>query len=268
MKEVQIRRRETKSHLPVPVVANSIKILSSIFDGGGPLRGVTGEKEKELLSKYLGIDKNDPILPEEIRRFWIDIRVKVPSEGVVLNITTNDDGYPVNIYDYLIYSWAKKHKFVANNKSEMDNDGNKRFYIHDPDVESLSDNAKVRIKRAAYQEFTKVVDNRDKMDMIVKILDDVDPESMTDTQLENHMETIVLKDPQKFVAVATDKNLELKALVSDLISKNILRKIGNSIFFIEEKLGDGIDDAVVYLKDKKNSEMLMVLKAKLQEFKK
>lgn len=266
MKEVHIRRRETKSHLPVPVISGAIKTLGSIFDGQGPLRGVIGDEEKKLLSKHLGIDVDDSEFPKKIREFWIELRVKVPVEGVTLQVGVNEQGEPYDIKGYLIYKWAKKHKFVANNKAELDGNTHKKYYIHDPDIENRHENARIKMRKTAYMEFSKMDGKYDKMKMLIKVLDDVDVESMTETDIENRLEHLINVDAESFVAKATDKNLELRALISDLISKNILRKIGNSIYYIEEKLGDTEQDAILFLKDKKNSEMLLILKEKLKEF--
>src|SRR5699024_9434047 len=102
MKEIQIRRRETKSHLPPPVVSNAKKILSSIYSGQGPLRGLSKDEEKTILSKYLGVGPDEQNFGTVCREFWADLRVEIPSEGKVLNITTID-GEPVDPYDYIIY---------------------------------------------------------------------------------------------------------------------------------------------------------------------
>ena len=50
-----------------------------------------------------------------------------------------------------------------------------------------------------------------------------------------------------------------------MISAGVLRKIGNQVIFIDEVLGDTMDDAVIHLKDKKNSGKLTILRAKLKE---
>lgn len=265
-KEVHIRRRESKSHLPVPVISSSIKILGSIYDGQGPLRGISGDEEKKLLSKHLGIDVEDRDFPKAMREFWIDLRVKVPVDGVPLQIGVNSEGEPYNIKDFLVYTWAKRHKQVASNKAELDGQPHKKFYIHDDEIENRHHNAKVKMRKTAYMEFSKLDGKVDKMKMLIKVLDDVDVDTMTITDIENRLEHLINVDADAFVQKATDKNLETRALISDLISKNIIRKIGNSVFYIEEKLGDTEDDAITYLNDKKNSEMLLILKEKLKEF--
>ena len=71
--------------------------------------------------------------------------------------------------------------------------------------------------------------------------------------------------PKKFTRIAKDKNLSLKAEVEELVSAGVLRKIGNQIIYIDEVLGETMQDTVVFLKDKKNSGTLTVLRAKLKE---
>ena len=88
---------------------------------------------------------------------------------------------------------------------------------------------------------------------------------MTEEQVENALYEIKDKTPKKFLRIATDKHLELKAEIEEMVSAGVLRKIGNQVIFIDEVLGDTIDDTVVYLKDKKNSGKLTILRAKLKE---
>ena len=88
---------------------------------------------------------------------------------------------------------------------------------------------------------------------------------MTVEQIENSLYEIKNSNPKKFVRIATDKNLELKAEIEEMVTAGVLRKIGNQIIYIDEVLGENMDNAVVYLKDKKNSGTLTVMRAKLKE---
>ena len=65
--------------------------------------------------------------------------------------------------------------------------------------------------------------------------------------------------------MSKDKNLEMKAEIDEMVSAGVLRKIGNQVIFIDEVLGDTMDDTVVHLKDKKNSGKLTILRSKLKE---
>jgi hypothetical protein len=57
----------------------------------------------------------------------------------------------------------------------------------------------------------------------------------------------------------------MKAEIEEMVSAGVLRKIGNQIIFIDEILGETLDDTIIHLKNKKNSGKLTVLRAKLKE---
>ena len=267
-REVQIRRRETKSHLPPPVVSNAKKVLSSIYSGQGPLKGVKGDEEKSLLGEYLGLDPEEKDFSKVCRNWWADLRVEIPSDGKVLNITKNDDGEPVNIKHYLIYQWAKKHKYVAKNRTAMLDDTKKQFYVYDPEEAMKNQNKQVNIKKKAYKEFIKMSDNEDKINMAINVLTESDPDSMSSTQKENYLDQLIEEDPKAFLTVVTDKNLEIKSEIAQMVEYNILEKVGNQYWFVEQKIGDTLGEAVKFFKDKKQSKTVNILRAKLEEAKK
>ena len=91
------------------------------------------------------------------------------------------------------------------------------------------------------------------------------PDRMTEDQIENSLYELKNSNPKKFVRIATDKNLELRSEIDEFVSAGVLRKIGNQVIFIDEVLGDTVEDTIVYLKDKKNSGKLTILRAKLKE---
>ena len=56
----------------------------------------------------------------------------------------------------------------------------------------------------------------------------------------------------------------MKAEIETMVSAGVLRKIGNQVIFIDEVLGETLDDTVIHLRDKKNSGKLTTLRAKLK----
>ena len=103
------------------------------------------------------------------------------------------------------------------------------------------------------------------MKNVLRLLSSTNPDRMTEDQIENSLYELKNSDPRKFIKVAKDKNLTMKAEIEEMISASVLRKIGNQIIFIDEILGDTMDDTVVHLRDKKNSGKLTILRAKLKE---
>jgi hypothetical protein len=264
MKEIQIRRREAKSHLPPAIVANAKKTLSSIFDGQAPLKGVSGDEEEQLLSELLGIDSAERDFGKACRMWWANLRVDIPSDGKVLNISKGKGGRPQNINHYLIYKWALKHKYVADSRAALLANSKKQFYIYDPEVETKENNKMVQVKKKAYEEFIRMSDNEDKINLVLTVLSDTNPDNMSAEQKENYIDQLIDEEPRKFVAVATDKHLELKAHIFNLVEANVLTKIDSQYWFSDELLGNNLDETVKYFENPKNSKTTEILKGKLE----
>ena len=96
-------------------------------------------------------------------------------------------------------------------------------------------------------------------------MSNTNPDRMTEDQIENSLYELKNSNPKKFIRIATDKNLELRSEIEEMVSAGVLRKIGNQVIFIDEVLGDTTEDTIIYLKDKKNSGKLTILRAKLKE---
>tara|TARA_R100001463_G_C3442759_1_gene212757 strand:+ start:9 stop:671 length:663 start_codon:yes stop_codon:yes gene_type:complete len=202
--------------------------------------------------------------PKHSKQFWAELTIPVGFTGVELEIGM-DDGIPISIMDYIKYRFAIKHPHVAMTKGEMDADFNKRFYIQDLTRADKVKNNEIQVKKDADKEFIKMSSNEKAMKRVLRLMSNTNPDRMTAEQIENSLYEIKNSSPKKFFRIATDKNLELKAEIEEMVSAGVLRKIGNQIIFIDEVLGDTTDDTVVYLKDKKNSGKLTLLRAKLKE---
>lgn len=268
VKEVQLIRRETKNYLPGPIVANSKIYLSSLLDGRGPLRGLEGEEETKLLSKYLSMDPKDPNFANTVRDFWAELRVLIPMEGKVLDISTDANGEPVSIFDYIIYRFAKIHPLVADNKQEMLDDSRKQFYIFNFEDHISETNKAVQFKKKAYGELIKIGNDEEKINRLVKLLSDSNPDKMNIKEKQNLLDTLIEADATKFYIMATDKELEIKYLISELVTYDIVSKYGNQYYFIDEKLGDTLEETILFFKDKKRSGEIVTMKAQLEEKKK
>lgn len=265
-KEIQIRRKEMNSHLPATVIQESSRKLGSVFVSRSPLRGLTKEQEIEHLPRVLGVNADSTNFEKVTREYWADFGIDVPSEGVVLNITTDDNGKPVVIDDWIAYQWAKRHPLVAKDKDAMNRDALATFYIYDPDVEVQRDNDGVQDKKAAWREFIKASKERKVMDRLYRVLTHRSPEPLSDLQIENQLQTTMEADPKAFLKVALDKDLETRELIFELLEHSILRKVGNSFLYHDDVIGNTTEEAIIYLNNKRNSRVVAELKAKLKEF--
>ena len=264
-KKVYLRRRDLGGHLPKQVRAEAKTRLSSVYVNRQPLKGFSPEEEKKYMQGILDVSPEHVDWPRYSKKFWADMTIPVGFTGVELEVGKDDDGTPLSIMDYIKYNFAIKHPYVALTKEEMESDITKKFYIQDLSREDKVKNNSIKLKKDADKEFIKVSSDLKNMKRILRLMSSTNPDRMTEDQIENSLYELKNSNPKKFVRIATDKNLELRAEIDELVSAGVLRKIGNQVIFIDEVLGDTVEDTIVYLKDKKNSGKLTILRAKLKE---
>lgn len=260
-KQIIVMQRPVASHLPVPIVNNAVKTIGSVYKGGAPLRGLSKEDELKYMPKLLGIDEDDRSFYKEVRNFWLNVRIPVEGDGATLDVSTND-GEPTNIKDWVHYKFILNHPLVATSRDKLKS--HQEFYLYDYDEEKRKENNMFKVKRKAFIELDKIDKDTDKMKMIYGILSDNDGSKLGAIDLSNELNSYVEEDPVKFLKVATDKKLETKAFIIQAINKNVLSKIGNQIFFVDEKLGDTLEEAVTVIDDKSKSSVKQMIKAKME----
>ena len=264
-KKVYLRREDLGGHLPKEVRAEAITKLSSVYVNRQPLKPFSVEEEKNYMNGILDVNPDHGDWPKHSKIFWADMTIPVGFTGVELEIDKEEDGTPISIMDYIKYRFALSHPFVAMSKTEMDTDGTKRFYIQDLARVDKEKNNEIQVKKDADKVFIKIASDKKDMARVLRLISDTNPDKMNSEQIENTLYELKNSNPKKFIKIATDKNLESKSEVEEMVSVGVLRRIGNQIIFIDEVLGDTIEDTVVYLKDKKNSGKLTILRAKLKE---
>lgn len=265
-REVRIMRVEpTNSHLPTGILDEASVKLSSIYKNRAPLSGLTHEEEREYLPSVIGFSPQHNEFEKEVRTFWQELTLDVPSQGALLNISTDSNGDPIVVEDWIKYRWAKAHELVADSRDEALGNIKKQFYIYDPEREIRKDNQRVKMKKLAYKEFLKMTDNDTKMDLVIRVIADVNPDTLNEEEKENLLGKKADEQPERFVEVATDKALETKGFILDLLEEEILTKVGNQIIFQDETIGDTMEEAVAWVNNKRNSSVVSTLKAKLKE---
>jgi hypothetical protein len=264
-KKVFLRRKEILNHLPKEVRAEAVTKLSSVFVNRQPLKAFDRADEKKYLDGILDVSPEHQDWPKHTKEFWTNLTIPVGFTGVELEIGKTEDGDPISIMDFIKYHFAVRHPHVGLNKEEMDKVSTKRFYIHDVTRDVKIKNSQIHVRKDADKEFIKISSSLKDMKRVLRVLSDVNPDRMSEEQVENSLYELKNSKPLTFTKVARDKNLTVKAEISELVTAGVLRKIGNQVIFIDEVIGETTEDAVVYLKDKKNSGQLTVMRAKLKE---
>lgn len=264
-KKIFLRRKEVMNHLPKEVRAEATVKLSSVYVNRQPLKAFDPKEEAKYLNGILDVAPDHQDWPKHSKTYWAEMSIPVGFTGVELEIGTDDDDNPLQIIDFIKYRFAIKHPHVALTKEEADGNSMKRFYIWDTKRDDVVKNKDIQLKKDASRVFIKLSDDLKSMRRVLRIMSDVNPDLLSREQVENALYSYMEKTPAKFIKIATDSNLGVKAEIEEMVSAGVLRKIGNQIIFIDEVIGETMENAVVYLKNKKNSGTLTILRAKLKE---
>ena len=268
MRKIYIRRKEVLNHLPKEVRAGAKISIGSIYVGRQPLRGVEGEEAHKLLSGILDVPPGHADWPKQEKDFWASMTVKIPFEGMELDISTDEDGNPNNVMDYIIYKWCMKHRQVAESEAQMKSDATKRFYVYDPQKDLLKLNVEVKLRKEADKEFIKISSDPDKMRRLLRVLSKGSrPEKLTDMEVENQLYNLKNEKAGQFLKLSTDKHLDVRAELEQMLELGVLRAIGNQIIYGDETIGENITDTIVYFNNKKNSGQVNAMRAQLKELK-
>lgn len=266
---VYLRRKEKATHIPPEIMINTTRGFGPTYvrNGGGAIhKGLSAEEEKKLLSAHLGIDANaDPKeFKEEVKKFWADFRVPVDFNGIKLDISVDESGMPRNIKHYITYKLAMVSGEVA--KSELASKSNEiyNFFIYDPDEELLNDKLRVDALKLANMKFVKISESPERIEWVLRMLGET-PDLLSANAQETKLYDLMSKDPKRFLAVADDENLSLKAEIEEFVYYGIITKIGQTFVDIDEPIGNSIEDMVVFFKNTKNSKKYTQFKALLKE---
>ena len=212
------------------------------YTGLTPQQAIEFEKKLGYPDGHLSVNSD----------FWTTFVIKLGKEDLVLNTE--------KALDELRYLFLKGHKRVADGLSNIN--PSKDYVLINKDVEAEEVNKINKVKREAYRNFDKmsIEDMRKCLRLYGLRADD-----MSNELVEAKMSEQVEKDPARYLLkwVNNDEK-ELMFIIEEAVAKNIIRKNRTQYFYGTDMLGNGIDDVISYLKEKKNQDIKMTI---LQEIK-
>lgn len=271
-KFVTIYRRESAARLPQEIKDQAVlKLSSGITSSGIPLKGISIEEEEKFLPSIVGVPPTHPEFANKVNTWYNNLSKPVTKEGLRLNVSTSEvTGMPEVPIDYLVYRRALADKRVADNKQQLLADQFFTFYINDEEEEKDKKIKTLKEKETAQKEYFKVKENEALVDWVLQVFAQREGEktnkysSLSKEDKDLVLDKMVTTYPKAFVALATDKDLELKAEILSMVDYAVLTKSGNRFINGTEPLGDSLDEAVAYFKSAKNQTEYVKLKAKLE----
>lgn len=208
------------------------------------------EAEEKRLEGMLNLESG------KLNRFsdyWQDYAVILTDKEKILRLDR-----PRDFLDYKILSMSEK---VANSVNETDNWPKATYVLYDAEEDAKKDNLIVKEKRKAYKLFNAMTITE--MRNVLKVIGKK-AENASDTLVENTLADIVEATPKEFNDVVGLSDFKTRVLIEDLVSNNALRIRGGHYMFGDNPIGHDLDSTILFLKDPKNQDIVLSLKARLQ----
>lgn len=208
---------------------------------GNRYTGLSNEDARRL-EKEIGYEEGQLSQGSE---FWKTFACRIGNKELILD--TN------NPYDELQYLFLKGHKRVANGLNNINPSCD--YVLINKDSEAEEANRINKVKREAYREMDKMsIEDMRKCLRLFGIKSDV----MSNELVEAKMSEQIENSPKAFIAKWVDNpNKEINFVIEEAISKNIIRKNRSNYYFGTDLIGNGLEDVIAYLKDKKNNDIKM-----------
>ena len=242
----------------------------------GTFVNVLTDAEKSFLEEYMGLEYNALSIykkPDE-ENFWNDAN----ANGINKVVLIKGDNYfdLSNPQDYIKYKILLANKNIICPSLTALKETPKatyRFVIIAEGEESKQAKTNMNNTMLCYKEYGKIEENIDLLRMIVETIDGRPTAPSVKLEfLQNKCNTLIQKDPKKFLSVITDPLLSTKALIKLSIENGSIANRGNYLYLrsdntplCEQNEEPTLNFAAKYLNSPKHQDILFALQAKLNK---
>lgn len=187
--------------------------------------------------------------------YWNSFSIIIPEEGLILN-TENPDHelkYKLLLADPYIVEGEEQLKFTASAE----------YIISTDEGRAKTKNTKRDVIAQAYSLYTKMSQSEiiDALYMFGKDGSELDPEVA-----KERLGDIVEETPARFLQVIGDDQFKDKVWMMKLVKEGVIKKHGTGkgtnmpLYFHDIMLGNGLEEAIAFVKDAGNQEIYLGLK--------
>ncbi|GHV61242.1 hypothetical protein FACS1894195_1470 [Bacteroidia bacterium] len=220
--------------------------------------GLTKEEVKKF-ERELGIDLSDKFNENEPHPFYSSRlgRIELPMRSSIWN--TDQPLENLKLY------FMRASKFVANSFKEWKEGKYPQatHYIEDEGGEVSERATKIEQRNKAWALANEM--NLDEKIALVRILSKDDVKENSNNYINVRLDEIIERNVNAFLKFAAmdKKQLFVRGSVLNAISRNILTKEGSAIFYMGERIGNDIDEAVEWFLNPENRKMKTSILEKL-----
>ena len=253
---------KSKVSFPVPMLRS------------GQYADVLTKDEKNFLEYTLGLEPNAMSVYNRHNNFWDDSN----PQGVGRVELTKGDNYfdKSKPLDYIKLAILRSYSDIIAPSIQVLQDRPKttyRFVIISENDTAKDANTRVTSKAQAYKEFGKIEDNKEKMRVIIELIDGrpTSPNSKTE-YLQGKIGELIESNTKLFLSVVRDPLLDNKVLIKKAIEKGIISNRGNYLYYKADNsplCSNGqeptLNIAAKFLSLPKNQELKFSIEAKIKE---
>jgi len=202
--------------------------------------------DEERLSKELGVDL------ARGSEFWKNYFVRTYTGDIILDLEDPNDE--------LKYLYLKNHKKVKT--SEFEHKASAKFLLINKEEEAKKSNLINKVRRRAMKEFDTLT--TEEVRKVLRLFgyngDNMEPEVA-----ENKLFELVENNPESFLEKwVNNKHRDTEVVVERAISMNIIRRSKNVYKYGSEIVGRSMVEAIDFLENPKNQDILLSVMKSLQ----
>lgn len=202
-------------------------------------------------AKRLGEALNLDLSP--LSNYWSTYFIKVGNKEIYID--------PANPKGELDYLFLKNHKRVAQSIDKILPSHD--FVLVNEDEEAQVTNKYNKIKRQAFKEFDKLSANDRRKALRLYGFNTL---SSSDEVIENKLNELVEKDPQKFIELwVENKNRDTEFIIKEAIVYKIINRNKNIYKYGEDIIGHSLEDTVAFLDNPVNQDIKITILKQLNK---
>lgn len=221
-------------------------------DTGVYVTGLTEEDEKRLEKS---LNKTPGTLSRHNKDFWGKFFIKIPRSGMVL--------YLDNAEHELMWLVCKAHQFIANSEEDKLYTPFARYVMTSEEEIEKKVNDKFELKSKAFAKYS-TMSLQEQIDFL-RVYGKNPGAEPRESFIRSQISKVIEDEPKKFLEIMEDKGYKTKVFLKECVAKNIVLEKGTK-FVLQggDVIGYTLDQAIEYLKNPENQEVLIMLKGQLE----
>lgn len=298
-KEITVTAARRFVSLPKQLQGETLTKISAFGDPDGPgtYQCLSDAEIVDYGLRLMNVSPNAPNFSERVEEYFLNYTVHIPFDDplkikVPIDKATGEVVLNQNTKHHLVaimqYRHVMKSPKVANDYAEYVGFPSKYWaFITDTAVIRKAKISEGSVKRDAMKAYLQLAEGKQSderlwvLELLRRGIEVPDPNYPlgftpitlqgigTVDELEAEDQQLALEEaldkfPAQFLLVASDPDLETKALLEKMISTGVLRREGNIIMDDNDVIGSDDNEALARLKSPKFSQRLVALKAKIK----